>query len=93
MFRYKDASIEDKNATIKQRLEYIVVQLGRIDQDLDSIEARRIAYINENNLSGYEAQLASLFTVQTQSDEKNPGSKTAIASDRSTEDISREWYE
>ena len=70
MFRYKDASIEDKNATIKQRLEYIVVQLGRIDQDLDSIEARRIAYINENNLSGYEAQLASLFTVQTQSDEK-----------------------
>ena len=70
MVRYKDASIEDKNATIKQRLDYIVVQLERIDQDLDSIEARRIAYINENNLSGYEAQLESLFSVQTQSDEK-----------------------
>ena len=70
MVRYKDASIEDKNATIKQRLDYIVQQLGRIDQDLDSIEARRIAYINENNLSAYESQLQSFFTVQTQSDEK-----------------------
>jgi len=40
MLRYKDASIDDKNATIKQRLEYIVGQLVRIDHDLDSIEAR-----------------------------------------------------
>lgn len=69
MVRYKDASIEDKNATIKQRLEYIVEQLGRIDRDLDSIEARRIAYINENNLSGYEQQLQTYFTIQTQSAE------------------------
>jgi hypothetical protein len=40
MVRYKDASIDDKNATIKQRLEYIVGQLIRIDHDLDSIEAK-----------------------------------------------------
>jgi len=51
MVRYKDASIQDKNATIKQRLDYIIQQLARIDQDLDSIEAKRIFYINENNLS------------------------------------------
>ena len=51
MVRYKDASIEDKNVTIKQRLEYIIGQLVRIERDLDSIEARRIVYINENNLS------------------------------------------
>ena len=70
MVRYKDASIEDKNTTIKQRLDYIVEQLARIDQDLDSIEARRIFYINENNLSEYEQQLANYFRIQTESDEK-----------------------
>ena len=70
MVRYKDASIEDKNATIKQRLDYIIQQLARIDQDLDSIEARRIYYINENNLSGYQDQLATYFREQTESDIK-----------------------
>ena len=70
MVRYKDASIEDKNTTIKQRLDYIVEQLARIDLDLDSIEARRIFYINENNLSEYEQQLANYFRIQTESDEK-----------------------
>lgn len=70
MVRYKDASIEDKNATIKQRLDYIVQQLGRIDDDLDSIEARRIAYINVNNLSGYEEQLATYFTIQTEANKQ-----------------------
>ncbi len=70
MVRYKDVSIEDKNATIKQRLEYIVQQLARIDRDLDSIEARRISYINENNLSAYEAQLANYFNIQTESNQK-----------------------
>lgn len=68
MVRYKDASIEDKNATIKQRLDYIIQQLGRIDQDLDSIEARRIYYINANNLSNYQEQLQTYFGEQTSSD-------------------------
>jgi hypothetical protein len=44
MVRYKDASIDDKNATIKQRLEYIITQLIRIDRDLDSIEAKECIY-------------------------------------------------
>ena len=69
MLRYKDASIDDKNATIIQRLDYIITQLIRIDRDLDSIEAKRIVYINENNLSGYESQLESFFEIQTRSDE------------------------
>jgi len=70
MLRYKDASIDDKNATIKQRLDYIIGQLERIDRDLDSIEAKRILFVNENNLSGYEAQLADYFKIQTESDEE-----------------------
>jgi capsular exopolysaccharide synthesis family protein len=70
MLRYKEASIDDKNATIKQRLDYIVVQLARIDQSLDSIEARRILYINENNLSGYEDQLSTYFEIQTTANAK-----------------------
>jgi tyrosine-protein kinase Etk/Wzc len=70
MVRYKDASIEDKNATIKQRLDYIIQQLSRIDQDLDSIDARRIYYINANNLSSYKEQLETYFREQTESDVK-----------------------
>ena len=70
MLQYKGASIDDKNATIKQRLDYIIQQLARIDQDLDSIEARRIFFINENNLSGYEEQLETFFKIQTESDEQ-----------------------
>ena len=70
MIRYKDASIDDKNVTIKQRLDYIVTQLIRIDRDLDSIEAKRIIYINENNMSAYEAQSAALFDIQIRSDEQ-----------------------
>jgi capsular exopolysaccharide synthesis family protein len=70
MLRYKDASIDEKNTTIKQRLDYIIQQLKRIELDLDSIEARRIMYVNENNLSGYEEQLSAYFTEQTESDIK-----------------------
>jgi capsular exopolysaccharide synthesis family protein len=78
MVRYKDASIDDKNATIKQRLDYIIGQLVRIDRDLDSIEAKRIVYVNENNLSGYESQLASLFEIQTKSDEEIQNQKQQL---------------
>ena len=70
MVQYKGASIEDKNATIKQRLDYIIQQLGRIDQDLDSIEARIIMYVNEHNLSGYTDQLAAYFKEETDADLK-----------------------
>src|SRR5688572_3812309 len=78
MVRYKDASIDDKNATIKQRLEYILGQLIRIDRDLDSIEAKRIVYINENDLIGYEAQLATFFETQTRSDEQIQNQKQQL---------------
>ncbi|HEY5966883.1 MAG TPA: polysaccharide biosynthesis tyrosine autokinase [Chitinophagaceae bacterium] len=78
MVRYKDASIDDKNATIKQRLEYIIGQLIRIDRDLDSIEAKRIVYVNENNLSEYEAQSASFFDIQIRSDEQIQNQKQQL---------------
>lgn len=68
MVQYKRASIEEKNITIKQRLDYIVQQISRIGQDLDSIEMDRIKYINENNLTDAEAQLANYFKIQTESD-------------------------
>ena len=78
MVRYKDASIDDKNATIKQRLDYIIGQLVRIERDLDSIEAKRIIYINEENLAGYENQLASFFEIQTRSDEEIQNQKQQL---------------
>ncbi|HEU5167813.1 MAG TPA: polysaccharide biosynthesis tyrosine autokinase [Chitinophagaceae bacterium] len=89
MLRYKDASIDDKNATIKQRLDYIIQQLGRIEQSLDSIEAKRIAYVNENNLSGYEGQMAAYFEEQTEADQKTKDLKHQIV----TIDLVKEYLE
>src|SRR6185436_10945001 len=40
--------------------------------------AKRIVYINENNLSGYEAQSASLFEIQTRSDEQIQNQKQQL---------------
>jgi tyrosine-protein kinase Etk/Wzc len=70
MVQYKRASIEEKNVTINQRLEYIVKQLDVLRVSLDSIEAIRINYINENDLTDPEAQLANYFRIQTESTEK-----------------------
>jgi tyrosine-protein kinase Etk/Wzc len=70
MEQYKHASREDKNVTINQRLDYIITQLKRIEQDLDSIESIRIKYINDNDLSDYESQMATYFKNQTESDEE-----------------------
>jgi len=78
MLKYKEASVDDKNATIKQRLDYIIGQLIRIDRDLDSIEAKRIAYVNEYNLAGYEGQLANYFRIQTESDEQIQNQKQQL---------------
>jgi len=89
MLRYKDASIDDKNATIKQRLDYIIQQLERIEQDLDSIEAKRILFVNENNLSGYEEQLATYFKIQTESDEQIKNQKQQLV----VIDIMKEYLE
>ncbi len=70
MYQYLLASIEDKNVTINQRLDYIVQQLERIELDLDSIEAIRIKFINEHNLIDPEAQLDMYLRIQTESDSK-----------------------
>ena len=70
MIQYRHASIEDKNVAINQRLEYIVQQLGRLKLSLDSIEEKRIRYINDNNITNAEAQLSTYLKTQTEADEK-----------------------
>ncbi|HJS53023.1 MAG TPA: hypothetical protein VJ765_00725, partial [Chitinophagaceae bacterium] len=70
MAQYKQASVEEKNVTINQRLVYILEQLGRIEQSLDTIEENRIKFINQYNLIDAEAQLANYFKIQTDADEK-----------------------
>jgi capsular exopolysaccharide synthesis family protein len=79
MEQYKHASREDKNITINQRLDYIITQLNRIKQDLDSIESIRIKYINDNDLSDYEMQMSTYFETQTKADESIQDQKTQIA--------------
>ena len=70
MYQYLLASIEDKNITINQRLDYIIQQLRRLEQDLDSIEAKRIKFINENNLIDPAAQLGTYLSIQSDASEK-----------------------
>jgi capsular exopolysaccharide synthesis family protein len=68
MQQYLGASIEDKNITIDQRLEYIVKQLARLEKDLDSIESKRIKYMDENNLIDVQTQLSYFFSLKTEAD-------------------------
>lgn len=70
MAQYLLASIEDKNVTINQRLDYIIQQLKRLEQDLDSIESKRIKFINENNLIDAQTQLGDYLRIQSESDTK-----------------------
>lgn len=65
---YLQASIEDKNVTIKQRLDYITQQLTRFEQDLDSIENRLIKFKKENDLSDAELQTANYFGVMKEAE-------------------------
>lgn len=78
MVQYKRASIEDKNVTINQRLDYIVTQLARIEKSLDTIEERRIDFINTNNLAEPEAQLATFLKIQTDANEKIKDQRTQL---------------
>lgn len=70
MQQYKYASIEDKNVTIKQRLDYINKQLAIFKHDLDSIEAIRIRYIDENKLVKIDEQLSTNYGMQVEADKK-----------------------
>ncbi len=70
MNQYRRASIEDKNVTINQRLEYIIQQLSRIEQDLDSIENRYIKFKKDNDLTDAKAQLNQYFATQNEADKK-----------------------
>lgn len=63
MKEYLLASIEDKNVTINQRLEYITLQLSKFEQDLDSIENRLIAFKKENDLTDATLQASNYFSV------------------------------
>jgi capsular exopolysaccharide synthesis family protein len=45
---------------------------------LIALKRKRIAYINENNLSGYEGQLASFFEIQTRSNEEIQNQKQQL---------------
>lgn len=65
---YLQASIEDKNVTIKQRLDYITQQLSRFEQDLDSIENRLINFKKENNLTDASLQTANYFGVMKEAE-------------------------
>jgi hypothetical protein len=67
MQEYLKASIEDKNVTINQRLEYINQQLAKFAKDVDSIEARLVSFKKENNLTDVEEQSKNLFGIINES--------------------------
>jgi capsular exopolysaccharide synthesis family protein len=67
MQEYLRASIEDKNVTINQRLEYINQQLAKFARDVDSLEERLVRYKKDNNLTDEQEQAKNLFGIISES--------------------------
>ena len=63
MTAYLQASIEDKNVTINQRLDYIQQQLLKFEQDLDSVENKIINFRRDNDITDVEQQTSTYFTI------------------------------
>ncbi len=68
MREYLKASIEDKNVTINQTLDYINQQLSKLETDLDSIVKEHIALKKKYNLSDVDAQTKNYFNITTDAD-------------------------
>jgi capsular exopolysaccharide synthesis family protein len=61
MREYELASVEDKNITTQQTLEFIDGRLGVVNRELDSIINRKLLYQQANNLINAEQQSSSYF--------------------------------
>lgn len=68
MREYLKASIEDKNLTINQTLDYINKQLFKLENDLDSIVTNHIAMKKKYGLTDVDAQTGNLFSMTTEAD-------------------------
>lgn len=70
MIEYQEATVEDKNATTRQTLEFIDGRLRVISAELDSVTSHLLAYQRANNLIDLESQSSSYFTQLQETDKE-----------------------
>ncbi|HEU4472520.1 MAG TPA: polysaccharide biosynthesis tyrosine autokinase [Flavisolibacter sp.] len=72
MDEYQKATIDDKNATLQQRLAFIDRELDTVAVQLDSITSREMAFLKANNIFAPEAQTTNyLSQIQTATEQRN----------------------
>jgi capsular exopolysaccharide synthesis family protein len=62
MVEYQKGTIEDKNATTRQMIDFIDGRLRLVSHELDSVTNRLIAYQQANQLTDVETASASLYS-------------------------------
>lgn len=62
MREYALYSVEEKNQTINQQINFIDGRLAVVDDELDSVTTAKLAYQKANNLINFEAQSSEYFT-------------------------------
>jgi tyrosine-protein kinase Etk/Wzc len=61
MTEYQQATIEDKNTTTKQTLDFLDGRLKLVSHELDSITSAKLAYQTSHNLGDFETVSMSLY--------------------------------
>lgn len=79
MQQYQIATIEDKNATTRQRLAFIDRELDTVARQLDSITNLRLAFIKKNNTYDLQAQ-SSNYLTQMEDASKNRAEQVSMLS-------------
>ncbi len=62
MIEYGKRSVEVKNLTALQTLEFIDIRLDKLDHEIDSIEKIKLAYQQKNDLIDVDAQSGNYFS-------------------------------
>lgn len=68
MKQYQAASIEEKNITTRQTLEFIDDRMDKLQHELDSVERAMLAYRQANNIISEEYQSSNYFEKLSETD-------------------------
>ncbi|HVG12244.1 MAG TPA: GNVR domain-containing protein, partial [Flavisolibacter sp.] len=70
MREYALYSVEEKNETINQQIQFINSRLAVVDDELDSVTNARLAYQRASNLINFESQSSEFFAQIQESDKQ-----------------------
>jgi len=69
MFEYARRSVEVKNVTAQQTLDFIDERLDKLKGEVDSVEKIKLAYQQKNDLIDVETQSSNYFTTLSETNE------------------------